>query len=291
MRSNATLTLFSIIMLSSLLMFNGSCKKTDEPSTSICLLTRYINIDGDVTDLSYDENNRLSRITNNDVDEPYYLTLKYNPDGKLLEETHYNNGVKELIFSFFWSGNNVTVSSIYRNNDGDWVETTGAFVYELDSHGQVTRSEAYEKQDNGNLVLDSYDLFEWSNGNITKTEDWHTSETEPFRSIFPEKLFPHYQETKVYLSSVDGDIEKYLTTTYQYDDKNNSSSSQSKTVFWATITKNNVTKEIDTFVSEPETSLTTTYTYEYNEHGYPTVEYVTSPSGSTYTRKYEYNCQ
>ena len=90
-----------IIILSvliSFLLIISACKKTEEISAGpSCLLTMITygeyEYDGNIADLSYDENNRLIRRTWNGNPDSDYYTYQYNSDGKLILTTSFLDGV------------------------------------------------------------------------------------------------------------------------------------------------------------------------------------------------------
>lgn len=279
----------SIIIICISLIHISGCKKTDENSTSpstACLLTRITygeyEYNGNIADLSYDEDNRLIRRTwigNPDSD---YYTYQYNSDGKLILTTSFLNGIENFKREESWSGNKVTEID-YHYINGSWSQSSFKFVYELDAHDQLICYESYSNSNNGSWELLNYYILEWGGGNTIKSERWSRTNSMPNKNIFSSELFKHNPDEIRDYRSANDDFMKTSFRTYQYDDRNHYYSSI-KAIFHGRISKNNGIKEVVTDVSNNDT-FENTWSYKYNDKGFPIMKIY-----GTDTTRYEYNC-
>lgn len=284
------LNLFSILAICTLLILKSGCKKTEEEASApICLLTKLI-YDDESTEFYYDENNRLIKFIFDYPDTSFYYSIQYNSDGKMITYSGFSSdGRKQTERTFLWSENEVTMEDSYLNNDGNWELLDFKDVYLFDSENQVVKEEWYYNLD-GDWRLSYYVVNEWVGGNIKKKEYWSLSDKIASRNNFLNTIFNHISRGRIDLKFNRDDFELIRWTTFQYDNKKHPYSSLKTSFLLVPITNNNVTNELTTLDSGNHTELTS-YTYKYNELGFPTFMRQTDSDGSTHTYNLEYNCE
>ena len=251
------------VLIVFLMVFVG-CKKNEDTTIndSNCRITKITsNSGGNVSVLyfEYDENQKLIRFTSS---YGRVYTFNYNTEGYLEISTHNENAPDIAKSTFDRNGSIITRTISYQNDDGIWVDTDFKYKYELNPNGDVIREEYYHLDDDEIWHMVQYSTNEWSNGNMMKMEYWQ---------------------------SVNDNFELMHTITRQYDDMNNPSAPLKNTLLFD-VTKNNVISGRITD-SSGETNEST-FTYEYNEKGYPSMITFTDLSGSSgqTISEYEYSC-
>lgn len=287
--------LFLLVMAGCLILASACNKDKNDPEDEklACLLTKitWINDDSanDVTTLMYDADRRLVKITGDTQSE--YMTIEYNTEGKISKIASYESDIEDWHTNLIWTSNSMTAISEYKD-DGVWVTDDYKTVIEFDADEQITKIGWFEKNEDS-WVADDYELFTWSNKNITKSEHWNSDKKKSnFEKRFVNRLFRYKGNSSLQKSVTDS---KSSNTTYEYDDKNNAYASLGFLRDIAGLNKNNVTKEVYTRLGDNQYSRTTNYSYEYNDKGFPTkiTETQTSSYGNTYTYVVllEYDCQ
>lgn len=249
----------------SLLMITVACDKDkkDEPTDPIitkkCYLTQMIwEEDKDTITFEYDNNHRVINIksgTNwNDV-------IDYNAEGKIERITNFINGDDRIRASYEWEVKKVTITTDYKTEEGVWETENHKVIMELDSKEQVIKERKYILYEE-NWKEYSYIDHTWLNENKAESTYWVNTDTKKELEYLNKfmtfrKMFPVF--TKDYV--------KNKLISYEYDNKNSWTDSFYG-YFDLNLSKNNVTKEIQFDMNGDEVSRTE-YSYEYNEHDYP----------------------
>lgn len=215
----------------------------------------------------------------------------YNYAGKdLTQINHYNQETGELesfekfvrdakgntIKSSIHAGDNHAVLSEqdYRYNDkGQLTQTTTSYyngskleysavtTFDYDAQKDLKKKSVYEGNDVKSAKLKSYTTYEvLPNGN--------------------------YSQEKQYVVDSKGKGKLFSTTTYSYDTNQNPFYMHNEP--GATASPNNITVA-STMVHASKKSYRYTYSYKYDERGYPTSQTTTSPDGDSETLSYLYS--
>jgi len=279
MNFKPVISTFLMLLLSVILTISIGCKKTSSPPQLTCYLsTMSVLNDGVVTQtFEYSYKNNIIDQVNEGNDYNEYV---FDDEFRLSSIVHYKKGEKKSETRYTYDQN--TVKETFGNfaTNGDWISENWKIIYEFDETDQLKKLESHLKPDTA-WIIQYYNLYEWSNGNISKKEHWKNKEV----MLSDETLRGH---TNVKLGLNDDEFEQYSVSTYQYDDKIHPFSAN-KVLLFGKVTKNNLIKEDYTLVSTNETN-TLDYTYEYNDHDYPISRLITTTDGTTFNTKYDYNC-
>jgi len=297
----------SILLLIIILIVVQSCKKDApapdfrDPASAECLLS-IIYSDNDTTSIIYDANMKVTRI---EWSPDEYMDISYENDGKInrIDEFYPNN--EAYYTTYTWSDNQIE-AIFYESVQGQWV-TSSKRISELNESNEVVKITDYSKNTNGDWIESGdYYLFEWSNGNMIKTENWDNY-SSPAKKNLKEINFPSiiYSAKQAYLEkkeikSLRTDYNLYSSTTFEYDEKINPS--RYLTIWNLFIpdefnsSRNNWIKTTYTDINNRE--IISIYDYTYNDKNLPvslnTEETNKYPNGTfvnNYFKKFEYDCK
>lgn len=278
MKFRTTLLTFVIVLLSVILTVNNGCNKTSTPTQLTCYLSTMSILNNGVATQTFEfsyKNNIINRVSEGNDDNEYV----FDDDFRLSSIIHYKDGEKKSETRYTYDEN--TVRQTFGNfaTNGDWISENWKLIYVFDENDQLTKLESHIKPDSV-WIMQHFDLYEWSNDNISKKEHWINKDITPKNRSNPDEV-----NVKI---GIDDNFEQYSVSTYQYDDKFHPFAAN-KVLMFGEVTRNNVIKEDYTLVSTNETN-TLNYTYEYNNHDYPISSLTTTTDGTTFNTKYEYNC-
>ncbi len=298
-------TLSNLLLLVGIFTLMQSCKKDDpapdfrNPSTTECLLNKIIS-DGDTTIIVYDQDLKVIKIEWSPLE---YMEISYDSNGAVsrIDEFYPNN--ESYYTAFMWSDNKIE-AVYYEFVNEQWV-TSSKRISELNGDMEVTKITDYTKTGNSDWVENGdYYLFEWSNGNMVKTENWDNYSSPAVKKLERKKHTSIiYSAKQAYLKKKEKtgkeDYNLYSTTIYEYDGKINPSRYFSIWNLFApdefNSSKNNWSKSTYTDINNRE--IISDYTYIYNNKDLPvsldTEETNKYPNGTfvnNYSEKYEYDC-
>ncbi len=222
-----------------LLIFTVACKKdkNDDPEQTVLLkkVTWSNSKQSGEEVYEYDNQNRLISRTDKSNGEVSVNTFSYNSSGKPSERVRSENGVESLKVQYTFTNN--LISFILQSKvDGQWVDGPKT-EYTLDASGKITKMQGLYKVGD-QYVEDSYQLQFWEGDNIVKQETWGINDN------------------------------KINSTSLDFDDKNNPYANFGVINGLNGFFKKNVKKRTITN-ADNEIISSSTYSYEYNEHDYP----------------------
>ena len=222
-----------------LLIFTAACdKENDVVPEQTVLLTKVTwsnsNQSGESV-YEYDSQNRLTTRTDKNNGEISVNTFSYNSIGKPGERVRSENGVESLKILYTFSSSLITFI-IQSKTDGQWVDGPKT-EYTLDASGKITKMQGFFKVE-GQYVSDSYQLQIWEGDNIVKQETW----------------------------DINGN--KINSITLDLDDKNNPYADFGiinglNGFFTRNLTEQTIRNAANEII------YSSTNSYEYNEHNYP----------------------
>ena len=196
----------------------------------------------------------------------------------------------------------------YELVQDEWLSTSKR-INELNGNNEVIRSTDYSKNANNEWVEDGdYYLFEWSNGNMIKAENWdnYSSPSKSTLKIVEKGNFLLlYSAKQVYLKkrsikSRNDEFNLFSTTTIEYDNNTNPFRYLTLGNLIApdefNSSKNNKVKKSYSDINNRE--VITIYTYSYNDKDFPSQlnieESKIYPNGTiieNFSETYSYNCK
>lgn len=299
-------TISNLLLLIGVFTLIQSCKKDDpapdfrNPATAECLLKKIIE-GNDTTSIFYDQELKVIKIA---WSSSGYMEISYDNTGQVskIDEFYPNNENYYTLFT--WSDNQIE-AVFYEFVNEQWV-TSSKQVSELNGNREVTKITDYSKTGNGDWVENGdYYLFEWSNGNMLKAENWDNYSSPANKNAKEENVFPiiysakQAYQTKRRIKAEKKDYNLYSTTTFEYDGRINPSRYLTAgNLFPAdelNSSKNNWSKSTYTDINNRE--IIRLYEYIYNDKELPlslnieeTNKYPNGTFVKNYAESYEYEC-
>jgi len=225
--------------------------------TAACRLTDVTDNDEEANKVEYNSSGFVVKLTETDEDdEVYTTTFIYDANNRLIKEESRENGQLDDYTTYEYTNNLITTSKYY-DADGTLEDTE---VYKYDGNNRIV-----EISDDSNYKTTfTYD----ANGNVTKVESFDLNR------LTDRQVYENYDDKPTALSAVKG-----LFFGYAGVSKNN----PGKATYYYDADGDGV---LDT-----SPSGITTYTYKYNNNGYPTQIIETDEDNDTYTTNYTYQCE
>lgn len=298
-------TINNVLILILLSMIIISCKKDDpavdfrDPSKAACLLAEIASGD-DTTLFSYNDESKIIKLEEKPEE---YMEITYDSEGKIsrIDEFYPNN---EAYYTLYTWANDLIEAVYYEQEVAEWVASIKR-VSELNGNKEVIKITDYA-ENNGWVESGDYFLFEWSDGNMTKAENWdnYSSSGTKNSSSFKKNASPfasakHMYAKKRSIKSKMDEYKIYSTTLIEYDGKIN----PLRYITMGNLidpdefnsSKNNWAKKTVTDLNNRV--VTSIYSYLYDDKDFPTKlniqETKVYPSGTivtNFTEFYKYNC-
>jgi hypothetical protein len=228
----------SLISLVAILFFTG-CGDEEDPTAIGCRITSFTGLEeeDDRADLTYSSDGKLLTFSYSEGPGSASTIFTATYSGANLVKLALPQDVAKTEFSYDNSGRIIRVDNYF----GDEIDRT---EFTFNSSGQLVRIDFSDKEGIQPFVDSGYEVYEYA----TTTSQNPVSSTD---------------------YGYDGDVVfEYGTHVYEYDNKN---SFYKDTPFFGAIFgfvgENNVLK--DTYTNDGGSTFISTFTYQYNDQGYP----------------------
>ncbi len=228
-------------------MVSLSCNKLHETLKATCKVVKMVSQNG-VSSFEYQDNDKLLSATNTVSGTKF--TVTYDDVGRVSEMKYYvpsDNSLKGYTRYNWVDNNNINADTyIYNANNEPFLDSKEK--YELNDNDDPVKQKSYEKDDNGNWFVKSYNELIWNKGNIVRIETFYRdNETDEFQNI--------------------------KTHLYEFDTKTNPWRNMSVRAVVNDFTgfpvsANNPVKDIE-IINTTGHSVTLEYNYQYNSNDYP----------------------
>ncbi len=296
----------NLLLLIGIFTIIQSCKKDDpapdfrNPATAECLLNKIIS-DEDTTVIFYNQELKVIKVEWNPLE---YMEISYDDVGNVSRIDEFYPNDENYYTIFTWSDNQFE-AVFYEIVNEQWV-TSSKRISELNGNKEVTKITDYSKTGSSDWVENGdYYLFEWSNGNMVKAENWDNYSSPANKKLKQENVFPNFYsakrayQTKRRIKAKKNDYNLYSTTTYEYDGRINPARYLTTgNLFPAdefNSSKNNWSKSTYTDINNRE--VISIYDYIYNDKELPvsvnieeTNKYPNGTFTTNYSEEYEYDC-
>ena len=226
-----------------------SCKKDNDtkpenlignPNGAKKLLAKVTMGNGDVSEFTYDENNRVIKLQESSLLANY----TYNKEGKLESATSMD-GTIPVRNEFEWSTDGKTLTTLKYVNG--LIDTK--FIQEINADGEPTKETEF-KPDADNWIENGYTVYNWTDGDLMSFEYWsYAKDTQGVTELI--KLYYVSYEYDAKINPVRHFT--FITTNGNYS------------MHMASI--NNRT--VSTHYYRDSKTNETTYSYEYDADDYP----------------------
>lgn len=249
------------LLLSGFLILSlTACQKDNEPTPATanppaCRLIKQANDDNTYTNFEYNAQGYLIKISGKEIGSngaDGYTLFIYDANNRLVKTEYYTDGQQDSLATYEYTGDVITAAKYY--NPSGAVIATGTYQYD-------TNKRIIEVEDHGYVFTLTYD----TKGNVMKQE-----------------------------SSLDN-----IATRITYEDYDDKFTPEAHLIspldFFFIQNKNNPGKVTYAYdinndgIFQAGESVASTFTYKYNEHGFPT-EITETYNSNTYVSTYTYAC-
>jgi hypothetical protein len=237
----------------SIILLISSCEIEDENNQGkTCKISKKYYDNGSVVEFVYQDDGKLKEITDERTNSK--AVIEYDNSGRIIKFSYLLLSGDSVVSytTYNWiDAKNVEAETYFYNYNGEAV-LNGKTKYELNDNGDPVKQSFYEKDDEGNWYIDSYNIITWEEDNMTEVDSYN-------------------------LDIETGEFYNSMITTYNYDINPNPLRNMSiRSVVddfenFPTSAHNPVSS-MSTMI-ETGSSVTTSWSYEYDTDGKP-ISYV-----------------